>query len=729
MNYKTDLQLGIYLDIARFRENSGVPQTVRHLLFELTKLHKLSLFTWDSEFGGLRNISYSELIEVLNFNIAINVRRMWQKSHFSYDDFVNEVNNLDVMLILEPGVLVDEKNGFGTFRKILTLCKSAKLPTASLLYDVIPLHGNNFSSSIKRDYIKYLFDLCHADKVIAISRSVGEEYVSIMRKLLPNETKFASPISHVSLGTDIHDAFPKVQNSNQERFILAFGTVEKRKNQLLVMDIFKEILEENESVRDWKLKIVGNLHEDVASKFYECIRECKQIIYLGPLPTEDLVRTLDNSSFTVFASEDEGFGLPIVESLGRRKVCISANFGSMDEVSPFWNMKIDVKNRNKLKEKLLELMSSKKELDFLVEQLAGYVPRSWKEVAAELTQEITGLRHEHALTHLDEINRMSLIDNFGVSLESRLTIVISTFNRLSQVTRNLENLMNLREYYDFDLFVLDNCSTDSTQEYLSGLPNLNWYSNPVNVGMLGNLREISKYVSTSHVWVIGDDDFITNVGLSETLKRIKENPEVPIIVHNFMVFYPSQDFNWKTDDIISNPQVVVSENGEDTWAPILEIAGFHDNLFTAMYQFVWTLDHFCDAFTNYSVKKEFADGWNSAPSASYLSGKYSFLNGFWSGSVGVISNGVNGWSINRPRWHSVIMHEYIQNLTDQGFDKNLAAKWSLVQQNLFVESFMDGGYHDPEITNNESLKLQKLVQGELKTVDPKFLELIKKYQN
>ena len=729
MNYKTDLEMAVYIDIVRFRENSGVPATVRSILFELAKTHKLFLFTWDSEFGGLRSISHSESIEVLNCHIAINNDNLWQKSHFNHEDFVTEVKNLNVMLILEPGVLVDEKNGFGTFRNILTLCRSAQLPTVSLLYDVIPLHGHNFSSSTKQNYVKYLLDLCHTDRVIAISRSVGEEFNSMMLELLPNETKFSVPISYINLGTDIHDAFPKVQNTNQERFILAFGTVEKRKNQLLVMEIFKEILEENVSLRDWNLKIVGNLHQDVSVNFYKLITECKQINYLGPLSTEDLVRTLDDSSFTVFASDDEGFGLPIIESLGRHRVCISANFGSMDEVSPFSDMKIDVRSRNKLKEKMLELMSSQKVLDFLAEQLEGYVPRSWKEVAAELSQQIRGLRSEDAPTHLHDVSQMSLISSFGVSLEPRLTIVISTFNRLSQVTKNLENLMNLREYYDFDLFVLDNCSTDSTQEYLSGLQHLTWYSNSVNVGMLGNLREISKYISTSHVWVIGDDDFITDVGLHRTLQRIKENPELPIIVHNFMVFYPSADFNWKTDDILSNPQVVVSKKTQDTWAPILEIASFHDNLFTAMYQFVWRLDHFRDAFTNYTAREEFADGWNSAPSAAYLSGSNSVLNGFWSGSVGVISNGVNGWSRNRPRWHSVIMHEYIQNLTEQGFDKNLAAQWSLVQQNLFIESFNDDGYFDPKIASSESLKLQKFVQEELKTFHPKFLELITKDQN
>ncbi len=729
MNYKTELELAVYIDIVRFRENSGVPVTVRHILLELAKTHKLSLFTWDNEFGGLRNISYSESTEVLNCGIATKVNNLWQKSEFNYEDFVTKVKNLNVMLILDPGVLVDEKNGYGTFRNILTLCKSAQLPTVSLLYDVIPLHENNFNSNTKRDYVKYLLDLCHSDKVIAISRYVAEEFTLTMQKILPNDTKFSDPISYISLGTDISDTFPKVHNSNQEKFIFVFGTVEKRKNQLLVMDLFKEILEENDSLCDWKLKIVGNIHQDVSTNFYDLIRRCKQIEYLGPVSTEDLVKTLDAASFTVFASEDEGFGLPIIESLGRHKVCISANFGSMDEVSPFSNMKIDIRSRIKLKEKMFELMYSQKKLDYLVKQLEGYVPRSWKEVAVELSQQIGGLRSQFSPIKSHDISQMSLVGNFGVTLEPRLTIVISTFNRLHQLTRNVKTLMNLNKYYDFDLFILDNCSTDSTQEYLSGLQNLNWHSNLVNMGMLGNLREISKYVSTSHIWVIGDDDFITDVGLSKTLKRIKDNPEVPIIVHNFVVFYPTQNFNWRTDDITSCPQVKVAKNTQDTWAPILEIASFHDNLFTAMYQFVWRLDHFRNAFTNYPIREEFADGWNSAPSASYLIGKNSILNGFWSGSVGIISNGVNSWSNNRPRWHSVIMHEYIQNLTEQGFDKNLAAKWSLIQQNAFVKSCVEGSYHDPKITNIESLKLQKFVEEELNTFNPKFLEFIKKNQS
>jgi hypothetical protein len=99
------------------------------------------------------------------------------------------------------------------------------------------------------------------------------------------------------------------------------------------------------------------------------------------------------------------------------------------------------------------------------------------------------------------------------------------------------------------------------------------------------------------------------------LDYIRDEPEAALIVHNFNVIYPDADFNWINGDIFSHPNVVVSTNHHSKKTEVLEIASYHDNLFTAMYQFVWRQDLFRDAFTNYIVRQEFEDGWNSAPSA------------------------------------------------------------------------------------------------------------------
>jgi glycosyltransferase involved in cell wall biosynthesis len=729
MNYIIKSQLGIYIDITKFGENSGVPATVRNILFELSKENNLLLFTWDNEFGGLRNISYSESLEVLDHEIEIDTSSLWQKSHFNYEEFLSKVRDLKAMVILEPGVLIDEKNGFGTFRHILKLCKSVHLPTSTLLYDFIPLHGHDFNLETKQTYVKYLLDLSHASQVIAISKHVANEFVSIMKLMHPNMTNVIGTIPYVTLGTDIHLSTPRKNKMTEEKYILLFGTVEKRKNQILVMDIFKEILRENPSLCDWKLKIIGNLHRNMMSSFNELIYDCDQIEYEGAVPQEELVQAIDESSFTVFASVDEGFGLPIVESLARRKVCISANFGAMDEVSPFHDMKVDVRSRQKLKDKMFELMHSSDALGRLQEQLKSYIPRDWNQVVNELLKEINLARYDELPEQPYDGLQKTLMKNLGVSLDSRLTIVISTYNRRNQLMRNINEILRLMDKHKVELFILDNCSTDSTQECLSELRGVKWYSNIVNVGMLGNLREIPKYVSTSHVWVIGDDDFVTEQGLIRTLEYIRDEPEAALIVHNFNVIYPDADFNWIDGDIFSLPNVVVSTNHHSKKTEVLEIAGYHDNLFTAMYQFVWRQDLFRDAFTNYIVRQEFEDGWNSAPSAAYLCGKNAMLTGFWSSSVGIVSNGLNGWSKNRPRWHSVIMHDYIRSLTEQGFDKKLAAKWSLVQQNLFVESLDQADCNDPHITTQEFLVLRRFVVDEIKTFTPKFLELITKLSN
>lgn len=707
-------------------EGSGVPNTVKNLLQALSKLSKLRFFTWDNEFGGLRNFTASEAVLLNKLGIYLDGDELSQPNGFKFSIFCHSVSRIRDILILEPGVLIDNAYGIGTFRKMIFLSKSADLQVHVLLYDLIHLHFAPYSTEYRESYLRYLLDLYYADHVIAISNHVSKDFQLSLNKILNTQDNSGRLISVVHLAPNYLGSSVFQSKKENAPFVLLLGTIEPRKQQELVMEIFNEIMAENESLAYWKLKVVGNLHEKSSDSFIKLLSKSVNVDYLGSVNNSDLAILIDQSSFTIFASEDEGFGMPIVESLSRGKPCISANFGAMAEVSPFSSMKVDIRDKEKLKKKILDFMRFPEHLNLANTEAANYDSRSWDEVAFELVSKIVSKSDKNA--HLASIPSNETIRTiFGSKIASTLTVVISTFNRLPQLRVNLEHLKTLKKSFDFDIFVLDNASTDGTQEFLSQLNYINWYSNPFNIGMIGNLMEIPKYVGTSHVWVIGDDDFITYDGMKHSLDVISNFPEIPLLVHNFEVFYSDTDFNWSTFSFSELMRFPICDSDDSFWSSIIDMASLHDNLFTAIYQFVWRQEVFFDAFVCFEKDSEFLNDWNSAPSAAYLTSKFAQGIGYWSGKIGVVANGANSWSGFRPRWHSVIVHQYIKNLRSFEFSKEKASVYSVTHQKLFLESLQEFDLNEINlITPEEYFDTIKLIYEDLECLLPDFQIELKK---
>jgi hypothetical protein len=81
---------------------------------------------------------------------------------------------------------------------------------------------------------------------------------------------------------------------------------------------------------------VGNRYagaEDLAAKVQAVVRKRKDIEWRGVVSDEELHKLYDQSAFTVYPSEIEGFGLPIVESLWHGVPCICHQEGVMAEIA------------------------------------------------------------------------------------------------------------------------------------------------------------------------------------------------------------------------------------------------------------------------------------------------------------------------------------------------------------------------------------------------------------
>lgn len=123
-----------------------------------------------------------------------------------------------------------------------------------------------------------------------------------------------------------------------------------------------------------------------------------------------------------------------------------------------------------------------------------------------------------------------------------LSILIPTYNRLSQLKRAIDSVLSQNYNNEFDdkieLIVQDNASTDGTFDYLQTIKNplLKAYQNPQNLHIYGNMVAPLKNANGKFVLYLTDDDYLLPRSLHKILALLQEC-KYDYIRLNLITFY------------------------------------------------------------------------------------------------------------------------------------------------------------------------------------------------
>ena len=142
-------------------------------------------------------------------------------------------------------------------------------------------------------------------------------------------------IEVIRLGDD-----PKLTTSKKpeaiksgEKFVLALGTFEVRKNYVLLYQALKLAQIEQRDLP--KIVIAGRrgwLSSDIIYTMSHDPYTRERLVWLDDAPDDEVAWLFNNCMFTVFPSIAEGWGLPVAESLGNGKLCLVSGVSSMLEI-------------------------------------------------------------------------------------------------------------------------------------------------------------------------------------------------------------------------------------------------------------------------------------------------------------------------------------------------------------------------------------------------------------
>lgn len=273
---------------------------------------------------------------------------------------------------------------------LLQLKQRLGLRVTLACYDLIPTrHPQHFHGvHAPGRFDAYLVDMAWcADRVLCISEHTRQDFEAFLA-----ETGAPRPHTHtIGLGCELppaSDPAPALPLPPDGRpFVLYVSTLESRKNHELLVRVWRRLRQHMlphrlvlVGMRGWGVDgLIAQIESDPALQ--------QDILILSNLPDAQLDALYRHCAFTVYPSWMEGWGLPVVESLARGRLCLASNTTSLPEAGGGWAEHLNPGDEEAWVQRLAHLMSHPKEVQALNARIAqGYTAPRWDGMAQAIHQ-------------------------------------------------------------------------------------------------------------------------------------------------------------------------------------------------------------------------------------------------------------------------------------------------------------------------------------------------------
>jgi glycosyltransferase involved in cell wall biosynthesis len=290
---------------------------------------------------------------------------------------------------LRPEVLfLSEAPVDGQLGERLLWAYARSLKIASMLYDLIPLsHPVLCVPDIVRRFPDYVEGIAGVDALFPISAESLrqlERYAADHELPLPARRRVVwLPAQFSTLPRNMEPPSP-----GPVRF-LSVGSIEPRKNQANLIAAFESLVRRRPRL-SIELTLVGNRFagaEALAERIDALTRELPSLRWTGIVDDERLADLYRQSSFTVYPSLVEGFGLPIMESLWMGRPCLCHEGGVMAELASGGGcLTVDMNDVAAIETALERLATDTALQDRLTQEAQARELRDWSSYGAEIAR-------------------------------------------------------------------------------------------------------------------------------------------------------------------------------------------------------------------------------------------------------------------------------------------------------------------------------------------------------
>ncbi|CAB4903324.1 MAG: glycosyltransferase [Actinobacteria bacterium] len=259
-----------------------------------------------------------------------------------------------------------------------------------LLYDLTPVLQTGHTAAVNKLFERYLNLICQtASRVPAISHSSRRDFETYAQQ--HGYEVVAGQATGLPCG--LTPQTDQSENPWPRTYALFVGTVESRKNHLLALQAWRELIETHGAENVPDLVCVGRLGWHATQFLTEYVTshglDGKVTVLSTSVSDAELASFYSHAQFTVYPSNYEGWGLPISESVAFGKVPVVADNSSMREAGRDLAIYFETNNQAAFVHALEAVMDQENRAQLEARIASDTTPPiTWEKVAEVINQEI-----------------------------------------------------------------------------------------------------------------------------------------------------------------------------------------------------------------------------------------------------------------------------------------------------------------------------------------------------
>lgn len=676
----TQLPVVYYLvdHTASFDNNTGIQRVVRCLAAGLLKQGiRLIPAKWSADKTTLIKISDLEREHLARWN---------GPSEQAWCDWSDPTLNQGAWLLMPELTPHFQNKDYTSIRRFLDL---HGMQAGVIFYDTIPWKLQDiYSPEATQGHRTYMEGLNKFELILPISNYSREQLAFFYQGEQIDTSGQASRLRTCPLPGEFLETTRtlniKPRHSDTIE-VLSVGTLESRKNHLTLVEAFLRAA--TISRRPMRLTLAGGGPVPaIAEKIQQLARQHPTSLRWIASPSDTVLNELyEACDFTVYPSYEEGFGLPILESLWHARPCICMDQGAMAEVAVGGGcLMVDTCDADALAQLLVQLSENDALRLQLVQQAIERPFRTWDDYAQDCAWLMVETQGHKAAALNKQTKALPWHDLQAhmPNLQARplLSVCISTYNRAKWLSLSLPVLIREAEQWrdHIEVFVCDNTSTDTTPDVVApyvaqGL--VRYHRNPKNLGMLGNLRSTAQEARGQYIWILGDDDIVKPGSVGRVVQTLQQHPDLALVYLNYA--YTRDD---SPKDIAQLPDFFAAATPvvpacPDQLASIKELAVLNENFFTAIYCLVFQRAHALLAYSQFTEGEPFSKLPTCVPTTNHVLHHMMDLKGYWLGEPQLVVNLNVSWMRYAWRWILERFPEMHDLAIKNGSDRRQVDRW------------------------------------------------------
>lgn len=367
---------GVVVDVdfcARHMTNTGIQRVTRSTLPLWDAKHPLTPVAHTGRQLGFRTISRTERGRVFEFGST-------------RAEELEEGEPFEARFIVpwRSTVVFPEVPHVHAQRRLACMAKYSGNVVGAIGYDMIPiLSGHLRPVGEGGHFAQYLALIKYAHRVAGISNSATAEFDGFKR-MLTAQGLDGPDVAEVELAEDVpHDGGRR--EVPDRPLVVIPGRRELHKNVRACVQAAHRLWVEGLEFDVVTLGGAGWAEDGLTATVQKLKNEGYPLTTLGWVSDEDMWRHIRNASFVVFASQHEGYGLPISESLMLGTPVVTADFGSQREIAERGGcLLVDPRSDSAIADAMRTLITQPEVLEGLRGEITGRPRRSWVDYADEL---------------------------------------------------------------------------------------------------------------------------------------------------------------------------------------------------------------------------------------------------------------------------------------------------------------------------------------------------------